>query len=90
MKIRPTVQWTYFPYFCGVTRNDVSLTITVSVDMIFFKDSVGTSLVRAAVRTHAAQLQAARDELAEARCAASQTSSTRPSTSCPPTTLRAR
>ena len=51
------MQWTYFPYFCGVTRNDVSLTITVSVDMIFFKDSIGTSLVRATLRVHAAQLR---------------------------------
>ena len=27
-KITPSIAWSYYPYFCGLTRNDIGLTIT--------------------------------------------------------------
>jgi len=76
IKLRPTATWTYFPYFCGLTRNDIGFYITISVDIIFFKDSIGASPVRASARAYAAHLLAASDRLAEARLQTSSTPAT--------------
>ncbi len=40
VKMRPTVSWTYFPYLCGVTRNDIELVISLTLDLVFFRDSI--------------------------------------------------
>ena len=74
IKLTNSVGWTYYPYFCGVTRSDLTVTITIVVDMVFYQDSTGASLVRAFARAHAAQLLSASGGRAEAR-SVTQTSS---------------
>jgi hypothetical protein len=66
VKMRPTASWTFFPYFCNLSRNgapprsaraqlcsdalpcaDLDFVITLTLDLIFFKDS-GACRLRAA------------------------------------------
>ena len=39
-----------YPYYCGLTRNDIDFTIALSLDLVFFKDSVNLFVRKPASR----------------------------------------